>query len=146
MRCFIPISAAVLLAGCQTFPEKHAVDNQRTYPMTRDAVWSDVMAWVQSQPLQVGKADAAAGVILASAVYPGSNGGDADCGEDSSSPAIERRQQVAIQVTPVEGGGTMVNIQSTVKEDRRSGWDLSTITIDCQSRGGFEASLLDAIN
>lgn len=136
----------LVAAGCQSFPERHAVDNQRTYQLTQAEAWSDVIAWLDASPLAVGKVDEAAGTIQASAVYPGNNGGQADCGEDSSSPTIERRQQVAISMWPADGGGTAVNVMSTVLEDRRSGWDLSTITINCQSTGEMETSLLNAIN
>lgn len=144
-KLFIVAAATASIIGCASVPwitppgTGYTVVNSRSYDASYNKVWSNLLAFVGKNKMQVQNADKENGLIVAELVA--FDDAIADCGKDSSMQVTERRGNINILVTR-SSGKTTVTTNNEFKESRSMGTASDTVT--CNSKGVLEKRILDA--
>ncbi len=132
-----------LMAGCATAPGVRTIENSRTYPMSYDQTWQDVVAVFAQNNIQIKNIAKDSGVIYAE----GGNFDDtmADCGSPGLLIVSGRHVNFNVFVRSL-GVSTQVSVNTNFTENLRFGNNFATMsTMRCTSYGRIETFILNSI-
>lgn len=138
-----PISATLLLllAGCTSAPQFHAVQNDAVIARPPAETWQRLVAFAADHNLPVTIASEAGGTLQATLPTDAVTR-YADCGETHSVTLPDPQGTVTVQLTPATGG-TKANARVIATDRMYSSAGISRDA--CTSRGTLEAEILAAL-
>ena len=152
-RNLLLLGAALLIAACQT--TNYEVERSRTYAEDKQAVWDQLLAFLERNQIAVTEADFASGRITAERrsyedqgwaecerrrVYEESGGGR------RMSWALRVDRDLALQAAVAEeAGATRVTVDAQFTETQDDPNSFQFFTQPCRSKGVLEGGLLDAL-
>ncbi|OBY58221.1 hypothetical protein [Pseudomonas sp. AU12215] len=143
VRATVAALGVLVLSGCASVAPKHyEVTSSRVYEASYDQVWSNLVAILAKANVPLKQIAKDSGVIYVDALKFDDR--QADCGSPGMLKPIARFGTVNILVQPV-GNRQQVTVNTSFTETRYNGFDYSTSQVQCNSKGQFEAALLDAI-
>lgn len=154
-RSLILLGVALLVAACDLQRVYH-VDRSRTYTEDKQAVWDQLLAFLERNQIAVTEADFASGRVVAERLNYEDQGW-AYCerrrvyetsGSSSSrmSWALRVDRNLALQVDVADGAATTrVNVDARFTEKQDDPNSFNFFTQPCRSKGVLEAALLDAL-
>jgi hypothetical protein len=134
---FLPIC----LMSCATPPKQAIFDKTKTFDMSKDAVWEDLLSFFTSNNIQIKTIEKDSGVIYAE--RSGVDATMADCGDVPLAVEVLRSGTLNVFVRSV-GSKTQVTVNSDFKVTRM--FDNQTYVQPCNSTGLLEKSILESIN
>lgn len=134
------LAAIVGLASCATPPTQRAVENARTFPISKDQAWEALLIYFTSNNIQIKTIEKDSGVIYAERSL--SDASMADCG--AVPIAMETGRPASLNVFVREtGAGTQVTVNAQFEVIRN--FDGATWRDPCFSTGVLERQLLGAV-
>lgn len=133
--------ALICVASCASPPKTTVFDKSRTYDLSKDAVWEDLLSFFTSNNIQIKTIEKDSGVIYAE--RSGVDASMADCGQVPLAAEMVRSGTLNVFVRPA-GSKTQVTVNSDFKIVRM--FDNQTYTAPCNSTGLLEKSILESIN
>jgi hypothetical protein len=133
------VVSAAMMAGCVTAPGVHTVQNTRTYQMSYDQTWENVVSFFASRNIQIKNIAKDSGVIYAEAAR--FDDSMADCGKPGIFQIVGRKANFNVFVKHA-GNGTQVSVNTDFSETRR--FENNVTTIQCNSYGTLENLVLNA--
>ncbi len=141
LRAVIIFASVAMIAGCATAPGKYSVENSRTYQMSYDQVWENIVSFFASHDIQIKNIAKDSGVIYAeSSTFDNSM---ADCGKPGIFQIVGRRANFNVFVKKLSSG-TNVSVNTDFTETRQ--FDTSIQNVQCNSRGTLETMVLNAVS
>lgn len=135
------VVSTVVMAGCVTAPGVHAVQNTRTYQMSYDQAWENVVSLFASRNIQIKNIAKDSGVIYAeSARFDDSM---ADCGKPGLFQIVSRRANFNVFVKHA-GNDTQISVNTDFSETRR--FENNVVTVQCNSYGTLENLVLNSVS
>ena len=153
----LALGVAIALVGCATEPLPHSVENARSFPMSKDQVWDNLIAYFSSNSIQIKTIEKASGVIYAErgvdrpASYREIRHPDyADCGTPPITDIpVGHTVDLNVFVRSTGSSSVAVTVNARIKEVRRvpsaGGFSTTLETRDCVSTGKIEEAILTAI-
>jgi hypothetical protein len=151
------ILAALLLTGCQQpAPPQFQIEQSRSYDLSKQAVWNDILAFLKANDIAVTRSDYASGVIDARRLRY-QDAGWAYCepaivtGHPSGNRSPRRAKtfldrSLTLQVDVREAGGSVeVAPAARFSERQINMYKNLPFDVPCRSKGVLEKALLDAI-
>lgn len=136
----LSIAGPALLAACATPPEQHAFDKSRTFALSKDAVWDQLLNHFTSNNIQIKTIEKDSGVIYAETSL--SDKSMSDCGVSALVHEQGRPASLNVFVRPI-GKQTQVTVNAKFQVIRQYG---SNIWRDeCNSTGVLERQILGDI-
>ena len=135
------ILTATVLSGCATPPGTYTVANTKSYQKPYDQVWEELVAHFARRNIQIKNIAKDSGVIYAEAARFDDT--VADCGKPGIFQVVGRRANFNVFVTR-SAKDPVVSVNSEFTETRR--FESNVQTVQCNSRGILEASILGAVS
>ena len=153
-RSLLVLIAALLVAACQT-QKVYEVERSRTYAQDKQAVWDQLLAFLERNRIAVTEADFASGRIVAERLNYQDQGW-ADCerrrvyeesgGGRRMSWALRVDRDLVLQAAVGgEAGATRVTVDAQFTEQQDDPNSFNFFTQPCRSKGVLEGALLDAL-
>jgi hypothetical protein len=154
-RGLFVLCTGLLVAACQTPPPAYEVERARSYAKAKQAVWDDLLGFLERSRIAVTSADFGRGAIVAER-RDFEDQGFADCGRawvvDNTSNSRRRTRarpvdrDLVLRVAVAEtAGATEVTLAADVTEQQINPYTNLPITQRCRSTGVLERALLDAL-
>ena len=156
IRSLILLGTALLIGACQT-QKVYEVERTRTYAQDRQAVWDQLLEFLERNQIAVTSADFATGRIEAERrdfedagwadcerrrVFEASGGG----GSPRQSWALRVDRDLALQLGVAgQGDTTEVTVDASFVEEQINTWSYAHFMQDCRSTGVLERALLDSL-
>ena len=140
-------SAALLVsvAACATPPAYFPIENSRQIPLSKDAVWTNLVEYFASGNIAIKTIEKDSGIIYAERMF--ARGNDltayADCGTDAMATPTGGAADLNVFVREA-AGGVNATVNARYRQNRLSAWDGSVTSTECASLGTLERSILDA--
>jgi hypothetical protein len=129
-----------LFHGCSTAPGTYSYKNNQSFNRTYDEVWEDLVRFFATHNIQVKNIAKDSGVIYAeSARFDDEL---ADCGSPGINRVVNRLVNLNVFVSRSEARPT-VHVNSKFTETRQ--FDRNLHTVECNSKGVIESSILRAV-
>ena len=136
------ILTILAISGCATAPGMHTVQNNRTYQVSYDQAWEDVVSFFASRNIQIKNIAKDSGVIYAeTARFDDSM---ADCGKPGLFQVVGRRANFNVFVRRSSSGGTQVSVNTDFAETRR--FENNIVNVQCNSYGTLENLVLNSVS
>ena len=130
----------LLFAGCATAPVHYTVINSQTYLRSYDEIWEDLVRFFATSNIQIKNIAKDSGVIYAeTARYEDDF---ADCGTPGLSKVMGRALNLNVFVSRI-GNAPKVHVNTKFLETRQ--FDRSVWTVECNSRGIIERTILNSL-
>ncbi|WP_275629828.1 hypothetical protein [Pseudomonas sp. 273] len=142
VRIAMALMGVLALTGCASAPKHYDVTRSRTYDASYDQVWARLIALLAKSNTPLKEIAKDSGVIYVEALRFDER--QADCGSPGILKPIARFASVNILVQPV-GNQQVVTVNSRFVETRYNSLDYSSSQVECNSKGQFEAAILNAI-
>lgn len=136
----IRVFLTLLLAGCATAPAHYTFYNSQTYMRSYDEIWEDLVYFFATSNIQIKNIAKDSGVIYAEASRYEDD--FADCGSPGLSSVMGRALNLNVFVSR-SGNAPKVYVNTKFLETRQ--FDRSVWTVECNSRGIVERTILDSL-
>ncbi len=130
-----------VLTSCATPPKPTQFEKSRTYALTKDQVWSNLLGYFTSNSIQIKTIEKASGVIYAERAVADPT--MADCGSAPLSMEFGRPATLNVFVKPVDSGHTQVTVNASFEVVRN--FENTTWKDQCLSTGVLERQILSSI-
>ena len=151
MKVLTLFAIALTLTGCATVPPSRPdlFNTTRNYPASKDIVWDRAVEWFAVQNVPIKAIEKDSGIISGEAIYVLNNGlrpdQDAICKTDFLSTVDGYTVRLNILVRG-DGAASSVRVTSTIIASvRYTVGNAMPRTIECQTTGRIEKSILDSI-
>jgi hypothetical protein len=147
---------AAVLSGCQRPPPEFQVEQARSYALSKEAVWNQILVFFRTNDIAVLKSDRASGVIQAGRTRYRDAGWAycepavvTDRSSNNSRPRrtrvwLDRDLALEIQLRD-EDGMVQVALDARFSERQVNPHRNLPFQVPCRSKGVLEKALLDAI-
>jgi hypothetical protein len=155
-RALAVLVAGCLAVACQTTPRPvYHVERARTFAQSKDAIWEQVLRFLEANDIRATRADRAGGVILAERTdYQDAGWAECDIGWviDNNSNSrrrgrprpVDRDLVLAIAVED-SAGATTVTVDARFEEEQINPFKNLPFDRPCRSKGVLESALLNAL-
>ncbi|WP_453978583.1 hypothetical protein [Brevundimonas sp. Marseille-Q4549] len=139
------LGLAALLSGCATAPAIIPIENSRAIPLSKDAVWSNLVEYFAGGNIAIKTIEKDSGIIYAERMFARGNelSAYADCGTDAMSAPVGGAADLNVFVRET-GTGVTATVNARFRQTRASGWTGTVSSTDCASLGSLERVILDA--
>lgn len=137
--------AAISLSACVTAPAVIPIENSRTLPLAKDAVWSNLVEYFAASNIAIKTIEKDSGIIYAERMFARGTelSSYADCGAAAMATPVGGAADLNVFVREV-GGGVTATVNARYRQSRASAWDGSVTSVECASLGTLERVILDA--
>jgi hypothetical protein len=156
-RALAVLVAGSLAVACQTSPRPvYHVERARSFSQSEDAIWNQILRFLQANDIRATRADRAAGTILAERTdYQDAGWAECEIGWviDNTSNSrrrgrprpVERDLVLAIGVAE-RAGATTVTVDARFEEEQIDPFRNLPFDRPCRSKGVLESALLNALD
>ena len=135
------VGVAMTLLACATPPATYTISNTKPYQKAYDQVWEDLVSHLAKRNIQIKNIAKDSGVIYAESLR--FDDSVADCGKPGIFQVVGRRANFNVFVNR-STKDPVVSVNSEFIETRR--FESNIQTIQCNSKGVLEASILGAVS
>lgn len=142
MRTFFAFLLFASIAGCATPPSGHRIENSRSYSISRDAIWSNLMKFFSENSIQIKTLEKDSGIVYAEvmSVTPGLS---VDCGGAGIWTITGTSALVNVLIGKTHAGEIAATVNIVGSQQRQLGARYRTVR--CVSTGHIERGILDAL-
>lgn len=144
-KLLVSAALAVSLSACVTAPAVIPIENSRAIPLSKDAVWSNLVEHFASGNIAIKTIEKDSGIIYAERMF--ARGAElssyADCGAAAMAAPVGGAADLNVFVRET-ATGVNATVNARYRQNRASMWDGSISSNDCASLGTLERTILDA--
>lgn len=134
------LAALFAVTSCATPPKETAINNSRTYSISKDEAWERLLTFFTGNNIQIKTIEKDSGVIYAERAIVDTS--MADCGQRPFAQELGRTATMNVFVRAVSAG-TQVTVNTSFSVNRR--FDNQTWTDQCSSTGSLETQVLASV-
>lgn len=135
-------AAMIALAGCGTPPKDYTFEKTKTYAITKDQAWEQLLGYFTTNNIQIKTIEKDSGVIYAERALVDAS--IADCGQGGLAVDVARTGGLNVFVRAISATQTQVSVNSDYKIMRN--FDGQPVVSSCNSTGLLEGQILRSIN
>lgn len=146
MRLLIGLACTAMVAGCATPPATIPFENTATLPLSKDAVWSNLVEYFATSNIAIKTIEKDSGIIYAERMLAGPSeiATVASCGSAFLAPAVAATADLNVFVRE-NGDGTKVTVTTQFRETRSNALAQGQLSVArCNSLGVIEGAVLAA--
>jgi hypothetical protein len=136
---------AASLSACVTAPAIIPIENSRAVPLSKDAVWSNLVEYFASGNIAIKTIEKDSGIIYAERMFARGTelSSFADCGAAAMASPVGGAADLNVFVRET-AAGVNVTVNARYRQSRASMWDGSVSSTECASLGTLERTILNA--
>lgn len=154
-RALAVLVAGLLAVACQTPRPVYHVERARTFNQSEEAIWNQILRFLQANDIHATRADRAAGVIVAQRTdYVDAGWAECEIGWVIDNTSNSRRRgrprpvdRALVLAVGVEesAGATTVTVDARFEEEQINPFRNLPFDRPCRSTGVLESALLNAL-